>query len=288
MADNDMHYNGTSQNLNRIVTDSNFPPVTPPFPGGTGQIGPGTGGSNWLLPEGTPEVSSDYYGQVRFFNASTYPMPVNIAIDDTIYSQNSQFTSVSDYGWVADGFHTVTVRRASGPRTLLYQQTFPFAANQMNTMILTDSPSGGMEIVSISDTGCSNLPYNISCFRFGNMAYSGSDFDLLLSTGETIFNNIDFQAVSTYKQAVAGTYQFVVTNSTAFPTPRDLPIIVIGNLSSTSNNRMPLVTFDADLAAGQNVSAYVIGNSWSDSFPLQVVVLLDSVSSGLQPFTATS
>ncbi|MGL5437153.1 MAG: DUF4397 domain-containing protein [Lachnospiraceae bacterium] len=288
MADNDMHYNGTNQYLNPIATDIGFPPVTPPIPGGTGSIGPGTGGNNWLLPEGTPEVSGIYYGQVRFLNASTYNMPVNIAIDDAVYSPNSQFSTISDYGWVADGFHTVTVRRATGPRTLLYQQTFPFMANQMITMILTDSSTGGMELVSVSDTGCSNLPYNISCFRFANMSYSGSDFDLQLSTGETIFNNIDFQAISTYKQAVAGTYQFNVVNSTAFPTPRNLSIIVIGNAGSAAAANQPLVTFDVDLTAGQNMTAYAIGNPWSADYPLQVMVVLDSVQSGLQPFTATS
>lgn len=284
MADNDMHYNGSSENINRTIPDINLPPVPP----STGPIGPDPGGSNWLLPEDTPEAALDYYGQVRFINASTYPVAVNIAIDDTVYASNSWFASVSEYGWVADGFHTVTVRRSFGPRTLLYQQTLPFVAGQMNTMILTDTSAGGMELINVSDSGCRNLPYNVSCFRFANMSYSGSDFDLLLSNGEMIFNHIDFQSVSPYKQAIAGTYRFMVTNSTLFPVPRDLPVIVISNVSQTIHSHRPLTTFDAELTAGQNMTAYVIGHTWSDAFPLQVIVVPDIDQTELQPFTATS
>lgn len=302
MADNDMHNNGSDPNTNSPITRNppdthRFPPVMPPLPWETGQMdqsgqsGQGAAGM-WQVPVTIPAVPEfsrtpgQYYGQVRFINASTYNLPVNIFIDETIYSSNSQFGGVSEYGWVADGFHTVTVRPASGPRTLLFDQTFPFPAGQMMTMVLTDSSSGGLDMVSISDTGCSNLPYNVSCFRFANMAYSGSAFDLLLSTGETVFNNIGFQTVSPYKQAVAGNYRFVVVNANTFPTARVLPIIIVGGTASVAAINQPLIPFDANLVAGQSFTAYVIGNSWSSDYPLQVIVVPDSVPSGLQPFAA--
>lgn len=272
MADQDAHYNGTNE-INNARTNQpipGIPGVPPTLPSLPGQNVPG-----------------QFYGQVRFLNASTYNMPVNIMIDDTVYSPNSVFSTVSEYGWVADGFHTVTVRQATGPRTLLYQQTLPFTANQMTTMVLNDSMTSGMDITAVSDTGCMNLPFNVSCFRFANMAYSGSNFDLLLDNGDTVFNNVDFKTVASYKQAIAGTYHFRVVNSNLYPTPRALPIIIIGNISMPSSMRQPLVSFDADLAAGQNVSAYVIGNTWSDQYPLQVVVTLDGVKSNLQPFVTT-
>lgn len=293
MADNDMHYNGSKPNTNSPLTrnppDTHcFPPVMPPFPWETGQAGIGIcelPGTIAAVPQ-FPQIPGQSYGQVRFINASTYNLPVNIAIDETIFSANAQFGTVSDYGWIADGFHTITVRRATGPRTLLYEQTFPFVAGQMTTMVLTDNHSGGLDMVSVSDTGCYNLPYNVSCFRFANMAYSGSVFDLLLSTGGIIFNNIGFQVVSTYKQAIAGTYRFIVTNAITLPAPQILPVIIAGSTDSAAVITQPLITFEADLAAGQNFTAYVIGSPWAPDFPLQVLVVRDAIPSVLQPLAA--
>jgi len=293
MADNDMHNNGSEPNTNSPLTwnppdTHRFPPVMPPFPWETGQAGIGIcelPGTISGVPE-FPQISAQSYGQVRFINASTYNLPVNISIDGTVYSADAQFGTVSDYGWIADGFHSVTVHRATGPRTVLYEQTFPFVAGQMTTMVLTDYQSGGLDMVSISDTGCSNLPYNVSCFRFANMSYSGSAFDLLLNTGGIIFNNIGFQVVSPYKQAVAGTYRFIVTNANTLPTSQILPVIVTGSAGSAAVITQPFISFDAELAAGQNFTAYVIGSPWLSDFPLQVIVVRDAIPSVLQPLTA--
>lgn len=293
MADNDMQNNGSDPNNTSPLTQNppdthRFPPVMPPLPWETGQSETGI-----LQPPVTispipvfPQISIQSYGQVRFINASTYNIPVNISIDGTVYAANAQFGSVSEYGWVADGFHTVTVSRADGPRTLLFEQTFPFVAQQMITMVLTDSASGSLEIISIFDTICSNLPYNVSCFRFANMSYSGSAFDLLISNGEIVFNNVRFQAVSAYTQAVAGTYQFIVANANTFPSPQVLPVIIVSSSASAAAIAQPIIKFEADLAAGQSFTAYVIGSLWAPDYPLQVIVVRDATPSVLQPLAA--
>lgn len=236
-------------------------PVTPlPFPGEGGAVYPGE--------------TTQYYGMVRFLNASTNNFPVNISIDNAAYAINSTFATISNYDWVSDGFHTVTVRRAAGLRNILLQQTFPFVAGQKVTMVLTDSASGGLEMVRIVDTGCSNLPYNSGCYRFANMAYSGSSFDLMLYGGETVFRNVRFQNASSYKQAVAGSYQFYVTNSGAYTFIRELPIIVIGAISGSSAIRQPLVSYSVNITAGRNYTSYILGNTWSSN-SLRVITVED-------------
>lgn len=145
-----------------------------------------------------------------------------------------------------------------------FQQTFPFVANQKATMVLTDSPSGGLEMIRISDTGCSNLPSSSGCYRFANMAYSGSRFDLLLYGGETVFRNVNFQTVTSYKQAVAGTYQFYVSSANAYTFIHELPIIVIGAVATNTSIREPLVSFSASIHAGKNYTSYLVGNTWSN------------------------
>lgn len=222
----------------------------------------------------SPTLSPQYYGQVRFLNASANTFPVNISIDNYNYVVDSQFGTISSYDWVTDGFHTVTVRRSTGMRSVLLQQTFPFVAGEKVTMILTDSAAGDLEMVRVVDTGCSNLPSNTCCYRFANMSYSGSNFDLMIFGGETVFRNIGFQNISSYKQAAAGTYQFYVVNANTATFIRELPVIVIGSGNIQSSVRTPLVSFQATLTAGQNFTSYVIGNTWSDNY-LQVMTVQD-------------
>lgn len=293
MAENNMHSIGsepnTNSSLNRNPPDTHcFPPIMPPYPQEIELNIAGVSSPPEIrsqIPE-FPRISVQSYGQVRFINAATYNIPVNIFIDGTQYAANTEFGTVSDYGWVADGFHTVTVRRADGPRTLLFEQTFPFAAQQMITLVLTDNASGGLDMVSVSDTSCRNLPYNVSCFRFANMSFSGSAFDLLLNTGRVIFSNVGFQAVSAYTQAVAGTYRFIVTDANTFPSPQILPVVIAGSLPPAATTAKPVITFEATLYAGQTYTAYVIGSPWSPAHPLQVIVVRDAISSALQPLVA--
>ena len=253
---------------------SNVPVVPLPNPGEGGPVSPGPGFfPNPIFPN-YPSVSPQYYGQVRFLNASTNNFPVNISIDNSAYAINSRFATISNYDWITDGFHTVTVRRATGMRTILLQQTFPFVAGQKVTMVLTDTAAGGLELVRVVDTGCTSIPFNSGCYRFANMSFSGSSYDLMLYGGETVFRNVRFQQVTSYKQAVAGSYQFYITNSGAYAFIRELPIIVIGAISSGSIMREPLVSIQVDIEAGRNYTSYIIGNTWSDN-SLRVLTVED-------------
>ena len=324
MAENDTHYNGTSD-----ISDNNaaaplpeleeekavYPddaaniPVAPlPEPGEGGPVYPGndntgTIGGNWNWGNGNwgnngnnnngngwntsffpitptnPTISPRYYGQVRFLNASTNSFAVNITIAGTAYAINSRFGTISNYDWISDGFHTITVRRVSGMRSVLLRQNFPFTAGKKVTMVLVDSASGGLEMVQISDTGCNTRAYNTGCYRFANMTFSGSRYDLMLYGGETVFRNVAFQTVTPYKQAMAGTYQFYVTNSNSYSFLREIPIIVIGVNGSgtiTGNNMAePLLSAQIEIAAGQNYTSYLIGNTWSD-MGLRLLTVEDS------------
>lgn len=249
-----------------------------PFPGtntcGSSNTNSGSGciTCGWL--PGFPSVMPQYYSQVRFLNASTNSFTVNISIDNTAYAINSSFGTISNYDRVTDGFHTITVRRSNGMRSILLQQTFPFVAGQKVTFVLVDSASGGLEMVRVIDSACNNLPSNSGCYRFANMSNSDSQVDLLLNNGETIFRNVGFSQVSSYKQAVAGSYQFMVFSSNSMSLSRELQIIVIGVLGTSTSTRTPLLTFSADIAAGSSYTSYLIGNTWSGN-SLRVLTVSD-------------
>lgn len=211
--------------------------------------------------------SPQYYGQVRFLNASTNSPAVNIMVDNTTYATNSRFGTITGYDWIDDGFHTITVRRANGFRNVVLQQTFPFTAGVNVTMVLVDTPAGGVNMVKVIDTGCYNMPFNTGCYRMANMSYRGSSFDLMLYGDETVFRNVSFQEVTSYKQAMAGTYDFYVTNSAGrFTVIRELPVIVIGAYPNREPVNEPLLSIQVDIAPGRNYTTYLIGNNRSSNF----------------------
>lgn len=262
--------------------DSNIPslPIAPggglpAFPGPDYPVPPIAPEGGIPAPPGYPSFPSfpifpsypspQYFGRVRFLNASTNSSPVNISVDNTTYAVNSRFGTITNYDWISDGFHTITVRRATGLRSILLQQTFPFSAGEKVTMVLVDSGSGGLNMVRVSDKGCSNLPQNAGCYRLANMSYSGSSYDLMLYGGETVFRNVSFREVTPYKQAMSGSYQFYVTNSGNFTVVREIPVIVIGTYTNGSMVNEPLISFQADISAGKNYTTYLIGNTWSDN-----------------------
>lgn len=214
------------------------------------------------------------YAQVRFLNASTNSFTVTISIDNTNYAINSRFGTVSNYDPVSDGFHTVTVRRASGLRTILLQQTFPFSAGERYTMVLVDTAQGGLNMVQIASTGCNNMNYNTGCYRVANMSYSGSNYDIMLYRQNALFRNIGFQEVTSYKQAMAGSYQFYLTNSNTMTMIRELPILVIGAVTGGGFFNDPILSYQVDIMAGSKYTSYIIGNTWSDA-GLRVLTLED-------------
>lgn len=214
------------------------------------------------------------YGQVRFINASTNNFPVNFSIDGTAYASNSQFSNVSHYQEISDGFHTVSVKRTTGMQALLLQQTFPFIAGQKVTMVLMDAREGGLEMIQITDTGCNNLPTGYGCYRVANVSYSGSSFDVRMYNGDTVFRNVSFSQVSSYKRALAGNYTFYLTNTNFYGAIRELPVIIIGAITGTSPISRPLATGNVTIQAGQNTTTYIMGNTWS-AYSLRMVTVYD-------------
>ncbi len=247
------HNSGSSGNNNNNSNNNSYWPSWPSFP---------TCPSCSVCPSCV--ITPQQYGRVRFLNASTANTGVSVTIDNTTYAPNVSFGTISNYRQISDGFHTVSVRRASGLKTLVVQQSLPFSAGQKYTLVLTDTAAGGVDLVQVDDTGCNNLNPNTGCYRVANMAYSGSSFDVMLYSHDTVFRNVGFQDVTAYKQAMAGSYQFYITNSANFSILRELPVLIIGAAINGNNYSDPLVSYSVDIGAGSSYTSYLIGSSWSD------------------------
>lgn len=256
----------------------------PAFPGNTTVVWPPSSStpSNPSTPvfplfPSCPNCSSgsNRYALVRFLNASANTFAVNINVDNNAYAINSRFGTVSNYEPVSDGFHTITVRRASGLRSILLQQSFPFSSGQSYTMVLTDNDSGGLDMVQVPSTGCNTMNYNTGCYRVANMAYSGSSYNVMLyNSNSVVFRNLSFHEVASYKQAGAGSYQFYLTASSTGSMMQELPALMIGTIISGNMVNEPLLSYQVDISAGGKYTSYIIGNTWSSN-SLRVITLED-------------
>lgn len=251
-------------------------PAFPNFSGGAVTAWPGNNCSSCSETMGNwnffPGAAS--YGQVRFIDASTNTIPVNFSIDSMTYASNFMFSHVSSYQQVSDGFHMVTVSRATGRQAVLLQQSFPFTANQKVTMVLVDAKEGGLNLIQIPDTGCNNLPSGYGCYRVVNVSYSDSNFDVKLGSGDTIFRNIGFTQASPYKRAMAGVYTVFITNSNFYSVIRELPVILIGAITGNNTVSSPLTSTNVNIQAGTQTTSYIMGNNWS-GYSLRMITVRD-------------
>ena len=222
-----------------------------------------------LFPFPSPNIPSvTYYGQVRFLNATTNGMNLDVLIDGQNVFSGSTFATVSNYTQISDGFHTITVRRTNGP--VLYQQTLAFISGERVTMVILDT-NGGVTLSKVSDMGCTNIPSGSGCIRVANMSYNGSNYDVRLFNNQIVFAGVGYKEVTSFKQATAGNYTFFVTNSQVnISSFNELPQLVFAVITGTScpgcavNN--PLMTYSINVRPGKAYTSYIIGNSWTNLY----------------------
>lgn len=253
-------------------------PTTPIAPPGGIPSYPGTPTFPWpdfpTFP--TPDVpSTTYFSQVRFLNASTSGLSLDVYVDNNRVLSGSTFATVSTYIQIADGFHTITVRITNG--RILYQQNLAFVSGEKVTMVLLDIPNG-ITISTVSDMGCTNVPSGFGCCRVANMSFRGSNYDIRLFNNQVAFSNIGFREVTSYKQTSAGNYTFFVTDSQpAFQTIIEVPVLILSALvggsclSCAVNN--PVLSYNLTIEDGKAYTSYIIGNPWSNL--LRVMTLED-------------
>ena len=224
----------------------------------------------------TPSLpSTSYYGQVRFLNASTYGINLDVLIDGQTVFSGSTFATVSTYADVSDGFHSITIRRTHGP--ILYQQTLAFVAGERVTMVILDT-STGVTLTKVSDMGCTNVPAGYGCLRVANMSYNGSSYDIRLFNNQVVCAGVGYKEVTSFKQTSAGNYTFFVTTGQVSLTSfNEIPVLIFtaitgGNCIGCAINN-PLLTYSINVQAGRAYTSYIIGNPWSNMY--QVFTLED-------------
>ena len=244
-------------------------PSTPTFPTPTLPT-PSLPSPDYPMFPNVPGVSS--FSETRFLVAAANSFPVRLSVDSSVYDTNARFGTVTGRGFVSDGFHTVTVRRADDLRAILFQKNFPFRAGEKTTLIVIDSGQGGMDVTQVSDTGCRSLPAGSGCYRVANMSYDGSVYNVTLPGGGVIFRGVAYNTVTSFKQAMCGSYLFDITGAACCASPREISVIASAAAGSGAVSPNPLLSVSVEIQSGKSYTTYLIGNSWSE-YSLRAVTL---------------
>ena len=137
-------------------------PVIPlPNPGEGGPVSPGSGQTPCYYCAGSPT------GLVRFLNAADGYVPFQIFVNNWRVVRQLGYASLTPYGYVTEGFQTVSVVGQDG--YVYLQKPVPFRANDTATIAVINT-AGGLDLLQIADATCTR-PYGMSCLRMANLAW---------------------------------------------------------------------------------------------------------------------
>lgn len=213
------------------------------------------------------------FATVRVLHAASNYVPIRVTVGNRTIADELAFGTVSGYSRITDGFRIVTVFSTVSNEVLL-RATLPFTAGTKITLAVINT-ANGLEIVTVSDTACQNVTSNRGCFRVANLTYDDGPFDIILSDGRMVFSNVGQKAVTSWKQAVPGDYEFYIMETPYGVMPLDtlgrleeMPYITQGRYMDASY----LLNFYVRIMAGNMYTAYIIGGYYSVT-PLQVMVV---------------
>lgn len=229
-------------------------PSTSSFP--VGVIGP------IIIPIGSGNVG---YAQVRFLHAVAGGAPVMISVGPTVFTSRLAYENITSYGRIASGYRTITVVSADNPSNVLLRKSVTFAAGSQITIALVNAESG-IQLLTVSDTLCSNKSWNSSCIRFVNLSYGSGSLGVQLDTGLSVFEDINFLEITPFKQIGTGTYYFNVYQSSVGIQPRDM---------SDDMGMTGFTSFELQAGANEMYTIYLVGSTFA-SPSLQAVIVANS------------
>lgn len=184
-----------------VITPGGGVPVIPlPSPGEGGPVG----GAVVIFPCST---------KVRFLNAAFGYAPFRIMVNSSRFINVLNYASVSAYGCVPPGYHTVTVTGMDG--YIYIQKSMPFQTNA-STIAIINTPSG-LDLLQINDAF--PVTRGNGSFRVSNLALNSGPLDVLLGDGRVVFSDVYYKETTASKRIRPGAYQFFFAETSLMPIP---------------------------------------------------------------------
>ncbi len=202
-------------------------PVTPlPSPGEGGPAFPGTTGGNTGL--NIPAIigtiittfprpnapcrfcanQSQTYGNVRFLNAASNYNPFRVYVNDQLFVTPLNFSEVTEYEKVPNGYQIVTVM---GDNQYIYLQKPIMVPRDGSITVAICNTENGIDLFVVSDSSCAKSNY-LSCLRVCNLSFNSGPLSVVIGNNDVQFMNVNFQEVTNFRVLAPANYIFYVVN----------------------------------------------------------------------------
>lgn len=195
---------------------------------------------------------------VRFLNTVADMPPLDLYADGEKYADNVAYREFTDYYPVPPGIYEVKLFPAGETENPVNVSTQSFPAGGSFTVVAIGTPDQ-IELYQIPEPYSSPATGLRSYIRFVNLSETSPPFDIALQNGTLLFEDVDYNDLTSYTRLVPNVYTFIV--------------------KSAGTNDILLVIPDLRLNAGKIYTVYIIGNV-SGTPPLEALFVADSEYSG--------
>lgn len=206
-----------------------------------------------ILPS-NPDLSE--HCQTRFLNAAQNYFPLLVSLGLRVISSRLSYKEITPYSKAKESYCSLIIAESSNPTNILLRKSLAIVGGEIKTIAITTS-TNGLQISQISDEGCSSKEYQTSCIRFVNLSYGGTNFNIKLTNGETVFDNVEFDEITPYKKIPPGNYQFEVYENS--------PILPLRKANQ------PVLTFPVEIKGYETITVYLVGQIYMTN-GLQAVI----------------
>ncbi len=148
---------------------------------------------------------------IRVFNAVPDSPAVDVYANGKLVATNLRYKQVSNYIPVAQGNYIISVYQAGEKTRPILSTNVYIPENYVANLVLIGSLSN-MTVYPIPEP-ISPQAFGRACIRFANLSPSSKAYDVSLSDGTKIFNNIGYKFISDYACIPSGTYTFKVSDT---------------------------------------------------------------------------
>lgn len=232
---------------------------------------PGDDESTAILPPGVILPNRPRGARVRFFNAAVGYPPFRVFLNHRRMAGFLSTSSITGYSTVSARYHTISI---SGTNGYIYlQKTILLEAGSTSTIAIINRP-GGLDLLQINDLCCPPSDGSAN-FRVGNLALRSGPIDVLLGDGRTIYADVRFKEITSFKRIQPGAYQFLFAETNFLPIPENMDIESLdASFIGLSPDPQLVASLYVEIQRNANYTVYLLNNA-PNSTAIQTVLVED-------------
>lgn len=153
----------------------------------------------------------DLKSQIRFLNANIVNFPIDIYINDVLYTSNLDFGKITTYKGFPPGEYIIDIYKSSDKSTKLFSDEAVFLPNSNLTISIVSSDEN-ISLFILTDGSKIKSSVN-SYLRFINLSPDSHLFSLSNSNDNILFSGVEYLETTNYSSITCGIHDFLLSET---------------------------------------------------------------------------